>query len=105
MHVLFPFALTAADNILKKDVHKFQGKVLEVKVYTPSVETGQEEVPLDTLEVSNLPSSVTVDVLELYFESPKSGGHGGAVKDISFSSPGVARIKFSDPQSKLYKVT
>ena len=86
---------------MKKGIHQFQGNTLELKVYTPSMETEVEELPLDTLEVSNLPSNVTKDVLELYFESPKSGGHDGAVKDVSFVSPGVAQVKFSDPESEL----
>jgi RNA recognition motif-containing protein len=64
------------------------------------METELKELPLDTLEVSNLPSDVTKDVLELYFENPKSGGQDGAVKDVSFVSPGVAHVKFSDPESE-----
>ena len=86
---------------MKKSIHKFQGNILKVKVYTPSVETELEEFPVDILEVSNLPSDVTEDTLELYFESPKSGGHDRAVQDISFISPGVAHVKFSDTESEL----
>ena len=86
---------------MKKGIHQFQGSTLEVKVYTPSMETKLGELPFDTLEVSNLPSNVSKDVLELYFESPKSGGHDGAVKNVSFVGPGVAQVKFSDPESEL----
>ena len=93
-------SVTVAENILKKSTHTLQGSTLEVKVYTPSVEAELEELPLDTLKVSNLPSNVTKDILELYFESPKSGGQDGAVQDISFVGPGVAHVKFSDPESE-----
>lgn len=86
---------------MKKSSHILQGNALEVKVYTPSIKTELKELPLDTLEVSNLPSKVTREILELYFESPKSGGETGAVRDIHFISPGVAHVKFSDPESKL----
>ena len=93
-------SVAVAENILKKSSHTFQGSTLELKVYTPSVEAELEELPLDTVEVSNLPSNVTKEVLELYFESSKSGGQDGAVQDISFVSPGVAHVKFSDPESE-----
>ena len=86
---------------MKKSTHTFQGNVLEVKLYTPSMETELEELPLDTLEVSNLPKTVTKETLALYFESPKAGGHEGGVKDISYISPSVAHVKFSDPESEL----
>ena len=97
-------SVTVAENVLKKSSHTFQGSTLEVKVYIPNVEAELEELPLDTLEVSNLPSNVTKEVLELYFESSKSGGQGGAVQDISFASPGVAHVKFSDPESESCKL-
>ena len=98
---LFSCTLTVAENIMKKSSHILQGYVLEVKLYTPSMETELEELPLDTVEVSNVPKTVTKETLELYFESPKAGGHEEGVKDIRFISPGVAHIKFSDPKSEL----
>ena len=103
-HYALSSSVTAAENILKKNTHTFQGSTLEVKVYIPSVEAELKELPLDTLEVSNLPSNLTKDILELYFESSKSGGQDGAVQDISFVSPDVAHVKFSDPESESYKL-
>ena len=63
-------------------------------------EEDSEQVVQDTLEVSNLPSNVSEDILELYFESPKSGGCDDAVKAVTFVSPGVAQVQFSTAESE-----
>ena len=52
------------------------------------------------LEISNLPQNVGVEMLELYLESPKAGGHPGAVKRITLVGPGIARVQFDDANSK-----
>lgn len=93
--ILFP---AAAAGVLAKQEHKFLGAKLQVKYY---VSTCIEECPpKDTLEISNLPVNIHVDTLELYLESPKSGGCAGGVKEIKIVSPGIARVQFNSETSK-----
>ena len=86
--------------MIAKQEHKLQGSKLQVKY----VDHNQEEMmtyPLDdTLEVSNLPGDVSEELLELYFESTKSGGCADAVKSITVIRPGVVRIQFSSAKSE-----
>jgi hypothetical protein len=60
----------------------------------------EESLPNDTLEISNLPPGTHADTLELYFESWRSGGCAGGVKNITFISPGIAQVQFNSESSK-----
>ena len=60
----------------------------------------EETEVLNVLEVHNVPSKADHEVLQMYFESPKSGGCDGAVEECSISH-GTAYIKFHDPEGKL----
>ena len=86
--------------MIAKKEHKLQGSQLQLKY----VEHIQEEIMTyssdDTLEVSNLPSGTSEDILELYFESPRSGGYDGAVKSVAVIQPGVAHIQFTSTKSE-----
>ena len=55
-------------------------------------------VLLDTLEVSGFPPSADVELLKMYFESPRSGGHDDAVETCSIVVPGTAHVKFQNPE-------
>ena len=57
-------------------------------------------VLLDTLEVSGLPHDADEELLKLYFESQKSGGHHDAVAECSVVASGTARVKFQSPEGK-----
>ncbi|MCG8626997.1 MAG: hypothetical protein MJE68_33975 [Proteobacteria bacterium] len=61
-----------------------------------------ESSSCDTLLISNLPENADGFVMEMYFESPKSGGCDGAIKKIHFVEPKVAQVQFKDPQGKKY---
>ena len=52
----------------------------------------------DTLEITSLPSTVSEEYLELYFNSPRSGGCDDAVKNIVMIQPGMAHVHFHDPK-------
>ena len=54
----------------------------------------------DTLEISNLPQECDKETIQLYFESPKSGGHPDGVKSIQIIGDGVARVQFIDEKGK-----
>lgn len=53
------------------------------------------------IEVSGFKSSVSKDILEMYFESKKSGGKDEAVKNCSMVCEGTARLTFHDPEGVL----
>ena len=86
--------------MLKKKIHKLQGTELQVKVYQVKLLASPYSRTRDTLEVTGLPDDISKDVLELYFENPKSGGCPDAVKNISFPRHGVAQIQFTSDTSK-----
>lgn len=86
---------------MAKKGHNLNGTELQVNYF----DTCKEENPLSlmnaTLEISNLPQNVAEGMLELYLESPKAGGYSGAVKNITFIGPGVARVQFDDAKSNV----
>ena len=94
--------ILVATSILSKEGHILQGSELVVQYYSArdepedAVSTEPETGPTDTLEVRNLPHSVSTDALLLYFESPKSGGCADGVKEITFIEPGVACVQLTD---------
>ena len=91
-----------ATSILSKEDHILQGSELIVQYYSARdepedvVSTELETGPTDTLEVRNLPHSVSTDALQLYFENPKSGGCVDGVKEITIMESGVACIQLTD---------
>ena len=91
-----------AKSILSKPSHMLQGSELTVQYYSArdksedAVSAVPETGSLDTLEVRNLPHNVSTDALQLYFESPKSGGCADGVKDIALVESGVARVQLTD---------
>ena len=52
---------------------------------------------LNVLEVRDIPSKADDEMLQMYFESPKSGGCNDAVEECSISH-GTAYIKFRSPK-------
>ena len=93
---------TVAADVLANESHKFGGAELHVQYWVVSQEADSKVVAVrDTLEVSNLPSDITKDYLEFYFESPKSGGCADCVKDITMVKPGVAHVQFTDAACEL----
>ena len=93
---------------LQKKEHKFKTHNVEITVVCtlPSDEPLQS-VPFDSstasphepsdliIEVSGLPSGNTdTELLEIYFESSKSGGCSNAVVNCSVVADGIAHIEF-----------
>lgn len=95
-----PFQIAVAASVIAKQEHKLQGSQLQVKYVDHNQEEIMTYVLEDTLEVNNLPSDISEDLLVLYFESPKSGGCANAVKSVTVVRPGVARIQFLSTKSK-----
>lgn len=59
----------------------------------------------DTLEITSLPSIVSEEYLELYFNSSKSGGCDDEVKSIAMIQPGMAHVQFHDPKGNNFSIT
>ena len=92
---------------LQKKQHKIKEKLVHMKVSVDNVATIPELPPqpnilLDTLEVSGLPPTADTELLKLYFESPRSGSHSGAVEKCSIVVPGTAHIKFQSSEGTQY---
>ena len=87
--------MTAAANTIVKRVHTLIGVDLQVKFFQESVCKAT-----DTLKVVGLPEGISKDLIELYFESPKSGGCAGAIKTLSLLGPTSACIQFTSDGSK-----
>ena len=95
--------ILVARNILSKGAQVLQGSELKVQYYSDESEdvVGTVTVPeMDTLEVRNLPRNVSTDALQLYFESPKSGGCADGVKEITFVESGVACVQLTDARGE-----
>ena len=60
-------------------------------------ESESEEDP-SQIEVRNVPSNVTENVLKAYFEMGKSGGYKDAVADCKQIENGIFTVTFHDPQ-------
>lgn len=50
------------------------------------------------IEVSNVPDSITEEVLKVFFEGSRSGSCSGAVADITKIKSGVFHVTFHDPK-------
>ena len=85
---------------MAKRPQTFKGVELEMKYSKSDQELSSVEISDDTLEVSNLPENISKEYLELYFESPKSGGCADGVKNVTMLRPGVAKVLFSSSKSK-----
>ena len=87
--------MTAAASTIVKRAHTLAGVELQVKFLQESVCKAT-----DTLKVVGLPEGIPKDLIELYFESPKSGGCAGAIKTLSLLGPTSACIQFTSDGSK-----
>ena len=87
--------ITVAAGILVKKEHKLKGSIIQVCYFEDNEDKAETDQLRDTLEVSNFPADVSKELVELYFENPRSGGCEGAVKSITIIGPGVAQVQFS----------
>lgn len=87
--------------------HKIKGKQVKVEFQQlPEFDGGPP--PLDDvgdgrstkLEVSNVPVTVTADILRAFFEGAKSGGCADAVAEVNRINPGVFHVTFHDHKGK-----
>ena len=94
-----------------KKRHKIRRKQVKVEeVLPPQIELEvPEAVPQPDLThipssnillVSNLPDNADEHLIEMYFESPKSGGCDGAVESIDFVEPKVVQITLINSEGK-----
>jgi hypothetical protein len=86
---------------MAKRPQSFRGVELTMKYSDCNQVINSSEVSDDILEVSNLPEQISKEHLELYFESPKSGGCSSGVKNVTLLRPGVAKVLFSSSESEL----
>ena len=85
---------------MTKKEHKLKGSIVQVCYFEDNEDKTETDQLRDTLEVSNFPVDVSKDLVELYFENPRSGGCEGAVKSITIIGPGAAQVQFSTDTSE-----
>jgi hypothetical protein len=85
---------------MAKEMHKLKESILQVCYFEDNEDKAESDQLRDTLEVGNFPADVSNDLVELYFENPRSGGCDGAVKSIKIVGPGVAQVQFSTDTSE-----
>ena len=83
---------------LLQDKHKIKKKEFMVKLVDESCDDA--DVSGDcVVEVSEFDEKViTEDFLEMYFESKKSGGGKGTIKNITMTNTGKAFVTFHDSE-------
>ena len=96
--IILKYPAVAAE-VMARTPQMFRGVELKMK-YSQVISSS--EISDDILEVSNLPEQVSKELLEYYFESPKSGGCPNGVKDVTLLRPGVAKVLFSSPDSECF---
>lgn len=99
--ILFSLEIAA----LKSNQHRLHKHtfIVEVVAYTDTTDADcNADCNADcTIEVSGY-DRMSVDQLELYFESPKAGSKQEAVKDCAVFSKGIFHITFYDRQGMSY---
>ena len=60
----------------------------------------QDSIEQRTIWVEKLPDDIDQELLEMYFENPKSGG--GEIERISMEKEGSAMIIFKEKEGKLW---
>ena len=75
---------------------------LSIELTQSDMATGDRESSSDTcectIEVRHLHPNIEPAMLEMYFESAKSGGCNESVKDVTIISPEVAHVTFHKPE-------
>ena len=97
---------------MRVDEHKIKGSQVEIEFKQlsaddegpPPLETESDEEGkgTTTIEVANVPSTVTIEALQAFFESPRSGGQEGGVSNIVTVKPGIFHVTFHDPAGILH---
>ena len=72
---------------------------------TSSSQMSSTAMEYDTIEVTDLPNQADEECIELYFDSPRSGGCDDAVKSITMIQPGIAHVQFHDPKGICYSMS
>lgn len=98
MYCVQPIAVAA--GILAKEEHKLKGSIIQVCYFEDNEDKVETDQLHDTLEISNFPANISEDLVEFYFENPRSGGCEGAVKSVTIIGPGVAQVQFSTDTSE-----
>ena len=90
---------------MQKKQHKIKKRPIHVQISTDKLPQPAAKSPpsdiLDTLEVGGLPPNADRELLELYFETPRSGNLDGVIEECSIVSPGTAHIKFQSPEGNI----
>ena len=74
--------------------HKLKKQIFSVEILaSPETESSNTLV-----EVSGFSKEVSREMLELYFESRKSGGADGALEECVMVQEGIAHLRFNDPE-------
>ena len=88
----------------EKKTHKAKGSMISICFESPQSSSGSMNSSDITsckgciIEVKNIPDECEPEILELYFESPVSGGAKGCVKDIKLAGTNVAHVTLHTPE-------
>lgn len=83
---------------LLQDTHRIKKKEFTVKILVDESCSDADASRDCVVEVNEFDERVTEEFLEIYFESKKSGGGKGTIKNISMTSQGKAFVSFHDPK-------
>lgn len=83
---------TEYSSLLQKQ-HKLKNKVISIEVIKNT-----NPVPVVMIRVTGFSSEISQDMLEIYFESKKSGSKEGALISCVIVEEGIAHLKFNDSE-------
>ena len=81
---------------LQQDTHKLKGKEFIVKIVDENCSNADE--CKSVIEVSGYTEPISKDILEVYFESKKSGGRKETIESVSIISKGKALLTFNNSE-------
>ena len=94
---LFYYSILEYSDLLQKQ-HKLKKQIFSIEVVKSIAEPGNGSV---IIEVSGFSSAVSEDMLEMYFESKKSGGREDAIKKCVIVREGIAHLTFKDSEGTI----
>ena len=87
-------------NLLHKQ-HQLKKTNFSVEVIKDTDTPPDAEYSDRIIEVNGLTTSMTEEMLEMYFESRKSGGKQNAIEKCEIIKEGAAHLTFNDAEGKL----
>lgn len=82
--------------------HTLSGCQLQVRPFqedsVPKAASSDAAVSSSSIRVTGFSDQMSEDMLEMYFESKKSGGTDGAITNCVIIKEGIAHLTFNDPK-------